>query len=179
MFSSRAGRRAASPPSHVDTPGPLLARQRSGFTKQAAEELVVKKKCCGRDLGRVLLKLEELQDEQIKQTLAPKEEASRSANEDRAQAMELLRDPRLLDRIVEDFALLRRRGPRRQTNSLGISAWCRGHLVIAAGDHRAIEFSGRQKLADEAVARVPADEQRVQYSAMTGAVSLSTWAKPI
>ena len=60
---------------HVDTLDLYSARQRSGFTKQAAEELGVKEEVLRRDLGRVLLKLEELQDEQIKQALAPKEDS--------------------------------------------------------------------------------------------------------
>jgi hypothetical protein len=78
-----------------------------------------------RDLGRVLLKLEELQDEQIKQALAPKEEAVTISDEDRAEAMELLRDPRLLERIVEDFARCGVVG-EETTSSSAISAWCRG-----------------------------------------------------
>jgi hypothetical protein len=48
----------------------------------------------------VLLKLEELQDEQIKQALAP----VTLSDDERAEAIELLHDPRLLDRIVEDFS---------------------------------------------------------------------------
>jgi DNA primase len=62
---------------HVDTLDLYVARQRSGFTKQAAEELGVKEEVIRRDLGRVLMKLEEMQDEQIKQALAPKERRSR------------------------------------------------------------------------------------------------------
>jgi DNA primase len=89
---------------HVDTLDLYSARQRSVFTKQAAEELGIKEEVVRRDLGRLLLKLEELQDEQIKQALAPKEQAVTISAEDRAAAMELLRDPRLLERIVEDFA---------------------------------------------------------------------------
>ena len=44
---------------HVDTLDLYSARQRSGFTKQAAEELGIKEEVLRRDLGRVLLKLEE------------------------------------------------------------------------------------------------------------------------
>jgi hypothetical protein len=58
---------------HVDTLDLYSARQRGVFTKQAAEELGIKEEVVRRDLGRLLLKLEELQDEQIKQALAPKE----------------------------------------------------------------------------------------------------------
>ena len=66
--------------------------------------LGIKEEVLRRDLGRVLLKLEELQDAQIKQALAPKDEAVAISDQDQAEALELLRDPRLLERIVEDFA---------------------------------------------------------------------------
>jgi DNA primase catalytic core len=152
---------------HVDTLDLYSARQRSGFTKQAAEELVVKEEVLRRDLGRVLLKLEELQDEQIKQTLAPKEEAVTISDEDRDQAMELLRDPRLLDRIVEDFALCGVVG--EETNKLVgylgvVSRHLESPLAIIVQSSSA---AGKSSLMEAVLAFLP-DEQRVQYSAMTG-----------
>ena len=57
------------------------------------------------DLGRVLLKLEELQDEQIRQALEPTE--ADGAAEPRKSAPRRWRccsDPRLLERILDDFA---------------------------------------------------------------------------
>ena len=88
----------------MDTLDLYSARQRAASPSRPREELGVKEEVIRRDLGRVLLKLEELQDEQIKKALAPKEEAVTMTDEERAEAMELLRDPRLLERIVEDFA---------------------------------------------------------------------------
>ena len=49
---------------HVDTLDLYSARQRTVFLKQASEELGVKEVVFRRDLGHVLLKLEELQDRQ-------------------------------------------------------------------------------------------------------------------
>jgi hypothetical protein len=89
---------------HVDTFDLYSARQRALFTKQAAEEMGIKEEVFRRDLGQVLFHLEGLQGEQIKKALAPKEEAVALSDEERARALELLRDPRLLERIVEDFA---------------------------------------------------------------------------
>ena len=48
---------------HVDTLDIYSSRQRGVFTKQAAEELGIKEETVRRDLGQVLLKLEELQDD--------------------------------------------------------------------------------------------------------------------
>src|SRR5208283_300140 len=85
---------------HVDTFDLYSARQRTVFLKQAAEELSVKDDVIRRDLGHVLLQLEALQDQQIKQALEPEEKQIPIGEQERATAMELLRDPRLLDRIL-------------------------------------------------------------------------------
>jgi hypothetical protein len=152
---------------HVDTLDLYSARQRGVFTKQTAEELGLKEEVVRRDLGRVLLKLEELQDEQIKQTLAPKEEAVAISDEDRADAMELLRDPKLLDRIVEDFARCGIVG--EETNKLvGYLGVVSRHLdsplaVIVQSSSAA----GKSSLMEAVLAFLP-EEHRVQYSAMTG-----------
>ena len=57
----------------VDTFDLYAARHRRQFIAQAAVELDVEEQIIKKDLGRVLLKLEELQDRQISQTMAPKE----------------------------------------------------------------------------------------------------------
>ena len=54
---------------HVDTLDLYSARQRAVFVKQAAAEMQVKEDVVRHDLGRVLLKLEEMQDEQITKAL--------------------------------------------------------------------------------------------------------------
>ena len=152
---------------HVDTLDLYSARQRGVFTKQAAEELGIKEETVRRDLGQVLLKLEELQDEQIKQALAPKEEAVTISDQDRADAMELLRDPRLLDRIVEDFARCGVVG--EETNKLVgylgvVSRHLESPLAVIVQSSSA---AGKSSLMEAVLAFLP-DEQRVQYSAMTG-----------
>jgi DNA primase catalytic core len=152
---------------HVDTLDLYSARQRGVFMKQAAEELGIKEEIIRRDLGRVLLKLEEMQDEQIKQALAPKEEVFTLSDEERAEAMELLRDPRLLERIVEDFALCGVVG--EETNKLvgylgAVSRHLEAPLAVIVQSSSA---AGKSSLMEAVLAFLP-EEQRVQYSAMTG-----------
>jgi DNA primase catalytic core len=152
---------------HVDTLDLYSARQRSGFTKQAAEELGIKEEVIRRDLGRVLMKLEEMQDEQIKQALAPKEKAITLTDEERAEAMELLRDPRLLERIVADFARCGVVG--EETNKLVgylgvVSRHLEAPLAVIVQSSSA---AGKSSLMEAVLAFLP-EEQRVQYSAMTG-----------
>jgi hypothetical protein len=152
---------------HVDTLDLYSARQRGVFTKQASEELGIKEEVFRRDLGRVLLKLEELQDEQIKQALAPKEEAVPISDQARAEAMELLRDPRLLERIVEDFARCGVVG--EETNKLvGYLGVVSRHLdAPLAVIVQSSSAAGKSSLMEAVLAFMP-EEQRVQYSAMTG-----------
>jgi DNA primase catalytic core len=152
---------------HVDTLDLYSARQRSGFTKQAAEELGIKEEVLRRDLGRVLMKLEELQDAQIKQALAPKDETVAMTDHDQAEALKLLRDPRLLERIVEDFARCGVVG--EETNKLVgylgvVSRHLEAPLAVIVQSSSA---AGKSSLMEAVLAFLP-EEQRVQYSAMTG-----------
>ena len=152
---------------HVDTLDLYSARQRSGFTKQAAEELGIKEEVLRRDLGRVLMKLEEMQDAQIKQSLAPKDETVAMTDHDQAEALKLLRDPRLLERIVEDFARCGVVG--EETNKLVgylgvVSRHLEAPLAVIVQSSSA---AGKSSLMEAVLAFLP-EEQRVQYSAMTG-----------
>jgi DNA primase catalytic core len=152
---------------HVDTLDLYVARQRSVFTKQAAQEIGVKEEVIRRDLGRVLMKLEELQDEQIKKALEPVQKEIEIGPEERAQAMELLRDPRLLERIIEDFARCGVVG--EETNKLVgylgvVSRHLESPLAIMVQSSSA---AGKSSLMEAVLAFLP-EEQRVQYSAMTG-----------
>jgi len=152
---------------HVDTFDLYSARQRGAFTKQAGEELGIKEEVVRHDLGQVLLKLEELQDEQIKEALRPKEQTVTLSAEDQAAAMELLRDPKLLDRIVEDFARCGMVG--EETNKLvGYLGVVSRHLdTPLAVIVQSSSAAGKSSLMEAVLAFLP-DEQRVQYSAMTG-----------
>ena len=66
-----ASRQGASPVSgfHVDTLDLYSARQRAAFIKQAANEMGMSEDMVKQDLGRVLLKLEQLQDENLEREL--------------------------------------------------------------------------------------------------------------
>jgi len=55
----------------VDTFDLYSARGRSAFQKQAGEEMRIEENVIRSDLGKILLKLEELQDKQIREALEP------------------------------------------------------------------------------------------------------------
>jgi DNA primase catalytic core len=152
---------------HVDTFDLYSSRHRVMYSKQAGEELGVKEEVVSRDLGRVLWKLEELQRQMIQKTLEPKEQEVTLSAEEKAAALELLRDPRLLDRILADFERCGVVG--EETNKLAsyvavVSRLLDAPLAILVQSSSA---AGKSALMEAVLAMLP-EEQRVQYSAMTG-----------
>ena len=152
---------------HVDTFDLYSSRHRVMYSKQAGEELGVKEEVVSRDLGKVLWKLEELQRQMIQKTLEPKEQEVTLSAEEKAEALGLLRDPRLLDRILGDFERCGVVG--EETNKLAsyvavVSRLLDAPLAILVQSSSA---AGKSALMEAVLAMLP-EEQRVQYSAMTG-----------
>jgi hypothetical protein len=152
---------------HVDTLDLYSARQRGMFIKQASEELGVKEDVIRRDIGHVLLKIEELQDRQIKATLQPKRMDEAMDEGDRRAALDLLRDPQLLSHILADFERCGMVG--EETNKLVsylavTSRLLESPLAIVV---QASSSAGKSALMEAVLAFLP-EEHRVQYSAVTG-----------
>ena len=152
---------------HVDTFDLYSSRHRVMYSKQAGEELGVKEEVVSRDLGKVLWKLEELQRQMIQKTLEPKEQEVTLGAEERTEALGLLRDPRLLERILCDFERCGVVG--EETNKLAsyvavVSRLLDAPLAILVQSSSA---AGKSALMEAVLAMLP-EEQRVQYSAMTG-----------
>jgi DNA primase len=152
---------------HVDTLDMALARQRAVFAKQASEELQIKDDIIRHDLGRMLLKLESLRDEAIQKALEPKDESVQLSPEERAAALELLRDPRLMERALEDFALCGVVGEETNKKVAYLAAVSRLLDAPLAVIVQSSSAAGKSSLMEAVLAMMP-EEQRVQYSAMTG-----------
>jgi len=154
---------------HVDTFDLYAARARASFIHQASIELGLKEDIVKHDLGKVLLKLEALQDEQIKKTLEPKHKSESVVLNDteREHALALLKSPDLLHRIRSDFDRCGMVG--EHTNTLvGYLAACSRKLdrplaVLV----QSASAAGKSALMDAVLAFVP-EEERIKYSAMTG-----------
>jgi len=159
---------AASDSLHVDTLDLYSARQRAAYVAQAAVELRLPEAVIKQDLGRVLLKLEALQEAQQRRALEPKPiEARTMTDEEHAAALALLRDPRLLDRILADLDACGLVGER--TNKLvgylaAVSRKLDRPLAVVIQSSSA---AGKSSLMDAVLALMP-EEERVKYSAMTG-----------
>ena len=155
---------------HVDTFDLYAARARAQFITQAAGELGISEDVLKADLGRVLLKLEALQDAQIQAALAPKKSATAAPTislEEHAAALSLLRSPDMAGRILADFEACGVVG--ESTNKLvgylaAVSRKLDRPLAIVIQSSSA---AGKSSLMDAILAFVP-EEERIQYSAMTG-----------
>jgi DNA primase catalytic core len=152
---------------HVDTFNLYAAHQCAAFVKQAALELGVSAEIVKGDLRHVLGKLEALQDEQIRAALTPKPREIVMSEEDRAAALELLRDPKLLDRIVADFercGLVGEETNKKVGYLAAVSRHLESPLAVMVQSSSA---AGKSSLMDAVLQFVP-EEERIQYSAMTG-----------
>ncbi len=152
---------------HVDSFDLYNARHRATFINTAAVELQLKAEIIKKDLGKVLLKLEELQDERINKTLAGKEQEVAMTGAERQEAMELLKDPQMLTRILADFATYGLVG--EETNKLtgflaAVSRKLEKPLAVIV---QSMSAAGKSTLMEAILAMIP-EEDKIQYSAMTG-----------
>jgi DNA primase len=151
---------------HVDTLDLQTDRQRAAFIKRAADELGMQEDVIRKDVGQVFLALERLQSEQIRKALEPAKPEIELSDEDRTEALALLKAPKLLDRILEDFDKCGLVG--EQTNKLigylaAVSRHLESPLAVLVQSSSA---AGKSSLMDAVLAFVP-EEERIQFSAMT------------
>jgi len=119
------------------------------------------------DMGRVLLKLEELQDAQIQRALRPETKTVTLSDTDRAEALELLRSPNLLKQILEDFDKCGVVG-EESNKLLGYLAAVSRHLKTPlAVIIQSSSAAGKTSLMEAVLGLMP-DESQTKYSAMTG-----------
>ena len=125
------------------------------------EELIKK------DLGRLLLKLELLQEQNIRETLTLQPVAQELSDKDRKEALSLLEAPDLIDRLLADFQACGLVG--EETNKLVayLAVLSRKLDKPLAVMVQSTSAAGKSALMDAVLNLVP-DEERVQYSAITG-----------
>jgi len=152
----------------VDTLDLYAARARVSFIKQASVELGVGEDVVKRELGAVLLKLEGLQDELMVQARKPATPAAPILSaEEEEQAMQLLRAPDLMQRIVQDLHALGVVGEDMNLMAAYLAAVSRKLDAPLAVLIQSTSAAGKSALMDAVLSLVPAEE-RIRYSAMTG-----------
>jgi DNA primase catalytic core len=151
---------------HVDSLDLYRDGDRRKFIDRAAEETGLTKDLLKRDIGKLLLMLEQAQEARLN---APRGESEPIAlsPQDQAEALELLKSPDLLKRIATAYDQAGIVG--EETNLLAAYLACASRklnkpLAIII---QSTSAAGKSTLMDAALSFFPPEEQ-VKYSAMTG-----------
>ena len=156
----------------VDTLDLYAARSRAAFQRAASIELGMSEDALKRELGAVLLKLEALQDALItqvreRQVGAAGPKAPVLSADEEAQALELLRAPDLVERVVADLHSLGVVGEDLNLAAAYLAAVSRKLDAPLAVLIQSSSAAGKSSLMDAVLQLVP-QEERIRYSAMTG-----------
>ena len=167
-----AGDAAGLPVLHVDSVDLYSARSRAVFAAQAAAELGCREhealqRELGRELGRVLLAVEQAITAREREASAPKAVAPVMSEAEQTAALAWLQAPDLLTRIAADFDACGLVG--ETTNKLTAYLACVSRLLERplALLVQSSSAAGKTSLMDAVLAFMP-EEVRIRYSAMTG-----------
>ena len=152
---------------YVDAFDLYAARARSAYIVQAARELAVREEVIKHDLGRVLLKLEALQAQRMAAALQVEPAVPVMGDAEQAQALAWLRAPDLLGRILADFDAVGLVGEASNKLMGYLAAVSRKLSAPLAVVVQSSSAAGKSSLMDAVLAFMP-EEERIQYSAMTG-----------
>jgi len=153
---------------HIDTLDLYVSRLRKSFIREAAAELYVEEETIKRDLGRLLLKLEELQEERIRNRTTEEEERPvELTDQQRHEALELLTAANIFERILADYDRCGLVG--EETNKLVTYLACTSRLLERplAVLIQSSSAAGKTSLLSATLNFMP-PEDRVEYSALTG-----------
>lgn len=152
---------------YVDTLDVYSAKQRAAYVKQAAVELGVPDEAIKRDLGQVLLQLEALQDAAIAAALAPLQAAPVLTDAEHSAALALLQSPDLVGRITADMQACGIVGESSNLLAGYLAAVSRKLDAPLAVLIQSSSAAGKSSLMEAILNLIP-EEERIQYSAMTG-----------
>lgn len=168
--SVKAWRKSTPTAMHADSLDLSQARARAIFIHETAREIGEGEPTVKADIARLFGELEAMRDALIAQRDKPKAQLSAAdtmPEDERTDALALLRSPDLLARIMADFAACGVVG--EETNKLvgylaATSRLLARPLAIVVQSSSA---AGKSSLLDAVLAMMP-DEAQVRYSAMTG-----------
>ena len=140
---------------YVDTLDLYSAKQRQSYLTHAAIELGIRDDILKADLGRVLMRLEALQEAAITKTLATEPASPQMSEAERDAALALLQSPSLTDRILADFSACGLVG--EETNKLvgylaAVSRHLESPLAVVVQSSSA---AGKSSLMDAVLAFIP------------------------
>ncbi|MFO0041703.1 MAG: toprim domain-containing protein [Pseudomonadota bacterium] len=153
---------------HIDTLDLYQAKARGAFVKQAAVELGVEESVIARDLAQLLILLEQAQEAAIQASLKPSVSIAEPLSvEQHDAAMALLRDPKLIERIVADVEAIGVVGEASNALVGYLACVSRKLDKPLAVLIQSTSAAGKSTLMDALLSLMP-EAERVHYSAMTG-----------
>jgi DNA primase len=151
---------------HVDSLDLYRDGERRKFIERAADETMLERDLLKRDLGKLLLTLEQYQEQRLNTPADDPETVSLTSAEE-AEAMELLKSPNLLQRIVKAYDEAGIAG--EETNKIAAYLACASRKLTKplAVIIQSTSAAGKSTLMEAVLSFFPKEEQ-VKYSAMTG-----------
>ena len=151
---------------HLDSLDLVKARSRASFIKATGAELFVDVDLIKRDIGKMLLQLEELREQQIAKAKSPLAKPVELSEAEINEAIKLLRDPKLLQRIVADLTACGMVG--EDINKLvgylaATSRMLKSPLAIVI---QSSSSAGKTSLMDAILAMMP-EEDQLRFSGIT------------
>jgi DNA primase catalytic core len=152
---------------HLDSLDLCADAQRRKFIERAAAETTLDSELIKRDLGKLLLVIERIQEDRLRDEAQTATRNVEITPEERRAADELLRSPDLIERIGRDFESCGVVG--EENNRLVGYLACTSRLLRhpLAVVIQSTSAAGKSTLMDAILAMFP-QEERIKYSAMTG-----------
>jgi DNA primase len=152
---------------HLDRVDLYSSRQRQAFIQQAGVELGCKDDVIRQDLSQLLLALETALEQQRREKSAAVPAVVTVDGEARTAALALLQSPDLLQRILQDFDAAGVVGEEANKLTGYLACVSRKLDKPLAVMIQSSSAAGKSSLMEAVLALMP-EEERVQYSAMTG-----------
>jgi DNA primase len=149
---------------HVDTLDLYAAKARAFFVASAAHELHLPMEEMKAATGRLIAALEDVRDRRLTSTST---EPPPMSDDEREEALLLLKDPHLLEHIVSDLAACGLVGEDDNKMLAYLAATSRKLPKPLAVMVQSSSAAGKSSLMEAVLSFTP-DEDKVQYSAMTG-----------
>ena len=153
---------------HLDSFDLLQDVHRRRFAERAAQETSLEKELIKCDLGKLLLACERAQEARLAQAVEPEAApAYTMTGDERAEALDLLRSPELVERIGEAFDTCGLVG--ESVNKIAAYLACTSRKLDRplAVIIQSTSAAGKSTLMEAVLSMFP-EEERVKYSAMTG-----------
>lgn len=152
---------------HVDTFDLYSSKHRQCYINLAKVELGISEDIIKQDLGRVLMELEQLQDELIQKNFQLEPDKPELTPQQRHDALELLRSPHLIEQVQRDFENLGVVGESTNTLVGYLAATSRLMNDPLAIVIQSTSAAGKSTLMEAILALMP-EEERIALSSMTG-----------